>query len=330
MNSPGFTGPLFIIGMPRSGTKLLRGLLNQHPLIGIPPSETEFFPWLVSQRARFGDLGQRERFHRFYTEMQHIHYFQRMAELGKGITEAEWYGSCEDFTPAGLFSALLRHDTGIAPDSSGIWGDKSPSYIGHVALLKAHFPQARFIHIVRDVRDYCLSMHQAWGKNMLRAAQRWSDSVGLADSSGARLGRDFMTVRYEDLLDDPERELRRICGFLTIEFSAAMCELTGSVENLGAARDSSRIKKGNKYKYVQDMNQGTRRRIEVICAPLLQQYGYDCDYYGSVRRLGKLHMLVCQVADALNLFRFHIRERGLYRGFLLVLSLYRTSGNRLS
>ena len=68
-NENGFTGPLFIIGMPRSGTKLLRGLLNRHPMIGIPPSETEFFPWLNSHYEQFGDLSVRGRFNRFYKEM---------------------------------------------------------------------------------------------------------------------------------------------------------------------------------------------------------------------------------------------------------------------
>lgn len=330
MNAMNFQGPLFIIGMPRSGTKLLRGLLNQHPQIGIPPSETEFFPWLVSQRARFGDLGGHAAFHRFYVEMGDIHYFQRMRELGGGMPEEAWYRSCSTFTPADLFETLLRYDTAVAPGSGRIWGDKSPSYIGHVALLKSHFPQARFIHIVRDVRDYCLSMRQAWGKNMLRAAQRWSDGVGCAVAAGAELGAAFMTLRYEDLLDDAERELRRVCRFLGTEYAENMSELQSSVENLGAARNASGIKQGNKFKYLQDMSPATRQRIESICRPLLEQFGYACEYQGPVRRIGKLQMGAYQAADALNLFRFHVHERGLLQGVMLVLSLYRTSGNRQS
>ena len=60
-----FHGPLFVVGMPRSGTKLLRGLLNEHSRIGIPLNETEFLPhWLRSWSA-FGDLSSRTAFDAF-------------------------------------------------------------------------------------------------------------------------------------------------------------------------------------------------------------------------------------------------------------------------
>jgi hypothetical protein len=55
-----WTGPLFIIGMPRSGTKLLRGLLEQHPRVRVPTIETEFFPFLV-RWARLISSGARRR-----------------------------------------------------------------------------------------------------------------------------------------------------------------------------------------------------------------------------------------------------------------------------
>ncbi len=212
--------------------------------------------------------------------------------------------------------------------SRGIWGDKSPSYTCHVALLKSHFPQARFIHIVRDVRDYCLSMHKAWGKNMFRAAARWVDSVSHADNAGSECPDDFLTLRYEDLLDDTERELLRICGFLGIEYVAGMSRLAGSVENLGDAKNACSIERGNKFKYVERMTPDTLRRIESISWPLLERFGYAYQYHGVVKRIGKLPMKFFQVADAFNLLRFHVRERGLFRGTALVLSLYRTSGNR--
>ena len=64
-----FQGPLFVVGMPRSGTKLLRGLLNEHSRIGIPLNETEFLPhWLRSWTER-GDLSEPAAFERFYAEV---------------------------------------------------------------------------------------------------------------------------------------------------------------------------------------------------------------------------------------------------------------------
>jgi len=323
----GYHGPLFIIGMPRSGTKLLRGLLNQHQLIGIPPSETEFLPWLIKCFPDFGDISDRALFHDFYKVMLGIHYFQRMHEEGCLIEEAVWYDSCLEFTPAGVFEALIRHDSGI--DSTvGIWGDKSPSYIGHVELLKGLFPEARFVHIVRDVRDYCLSMNSAWGKSMLRAAQRWFDYISIVQRVQRIYPDSILSLRYEDLLDDPECELRRVCLFLEIEYQESMSVLSKSVENLGDATNISTIKKDNKYKYMQKMKNSTRIHIESLSWPLLQEWGYTYGYDGPVKRLSPLRLKVLQVFDAFSLFRFHIEERGLTKGVLVMLKLYSTSGNR--
>mgnify|MGYP000529984615 CR=1 FL=1 len=58
-----FKGPLFIVGMPRSGTKLLRDLLNQHPKIHIAEIETHFLPFWFSQWKEFGDLSEKENFY---------------------------------------------------------------------------------------------------------------------------------------------------------------------------------------------------------------------------------------------------------------------------
>ena len=323
-----FNGPLFIIGMPRSGTKLLRGLLNQHPHVWIPPSETEFFPWLVSNCERFGNLSERDNFHRLYTEMEKIHYFQRMSELGRKVAEDEWYESCEKFTPAGIFEAMVRSAVSLPSGSCGIWGDKSPSYICHVALLKEHYPSARFIHIVRDVRDYCLSIHKAWGKNMLRAAQRWADYVDIADRSGSEFPGDVLIVRYEDLIENAERELRLICEFLGVEYNPSLCALGSSVENLGDAKDVDTIMQGNKLKYISGMKPAMRNHIESICWPLLDKYDYPHGYVGKIKHVNPLLMKILQFGDAVSLFRFHIRDRGLLRGIALVISLYSTSGNR--
>lgn len=329
MNKGIFSGPIFIIGMPRSGTKLLRGLLNQHPLIGISPSESEFLPWLIQNWLRFGKLSNRNSFRKFYNEIINIHYFQRINEEKGVIAEDTWYNLCLTYTPAGIFEALIRHDVGISPKEIGIWGDKSPSYIGHITLLKELFPDARFIYIVRDVRDYCLSIRKAWGKSMLRAAQRWADCVGIAEESRQLYPKDFIGLRYEDLLDNTERELRRICAFLEVRYYETMASLRHSVENLGDAKGMAKIRNNNQQKYSTEMNMLTCKIIERLCWPMLKSWGYPYNYSGPVKRIPLSALKMLQVYDALNLFRFHISERGISQGVSVALRLYSTSGNRL-
>ena len=101
----------------------------------------------------------------------------------------------------GVFEALIRHDSDARPD--GVWGDKSPNYRAHLPLLRQLWPEARFIHIIRDARDVCLSSHKAWKKAVLRNAQRWTDEVRACRRDGQALQA---AARQFAALSDDERE----------------------------------------------------------------------------------------------------------------------------
>jgi hypothetical protein len=317
-----FTGPLFIIGMPRSGTKLLLGLLGRHPRIGLPRFETEFLPWLARRFGRFGDLRERRRFEEFCAAMQGQGYFRYRREHVGAVDPGQWHAACADYSAAGVFEALMRID-GDAPRGSGrIWGDKSPSYIDDLPLLKALYPAAKFVHIVRDVRDYCLSIRKAWGKDMLRAAQRWTDDVRRARADGAALGADYLELRYEDLLADTERELRRVCAFLGIEFQPDMLTLARPTENLGDTRGESRIVATNTNKW-RRMPPATLARVEEIAGELLRECGYDLALPPRpARRLSRLEMRLAQLRDAWNLARADHNRWGFWRTALFHLRYY--------
>ena len=303
MSQERFTGPLFIVGLPRSGTKLFRTLLNSHSKIRILTVETEFLPYWVKSWSSLGDLSQRPVFERFYNETLRLPYFVFQRQSGQCIHAGEWYESCQEFTPAGVFEALARHDAGVGLASDMIWGDKSPSYVRHLPLLKRLYPEARIIHIIRDVRDYCLSINNAWGKNMVRAAQRWSEEVATARAQGARLGDDYLELRYEDLLESPESELSRICGFLGREFEPAMCQLKEPVENLGAAVGKAEIVRGNKGKWSEKMSPRRLRRIEAIACTTLRSCGYAVSEDVEPRPVYRALMTFYKVLDGINLLR---------------------------
>ena len=86
-----------------------------------------------------------------------------------------WFQGITKWDYAGVVEAYYKQYA--ENKHAQIWGDKTPGYLSHIPLLKRLYPQAKFIHIIRDVRDYCLSIHKAWNKNILRAAQRWSDDI---------------------------------------------------------------------------------------------------------------------------------------------------------
>lgn len=325
---PRWSGPLFIVGMPRSGTKLLRDLLNQHPQVAIPRVETEFLPDWARRWEAFGSLTDRERFRAFYEEVTGSSYFTYMREDEGGHANAqEWFEAARGGQLSQVFEALVRLDTGALGREDVVWGDKSPGYIQHLPLLEEHFPEARFVHIVRDVRDYALSMQKAWGKHPLRAAQRWVDGVSRAHATGGLLGAGrYLELRYEDLLDAPEGVLRRLCDFLEIDFTEGMLELDRSPENLGDTRGQTTIQRDNKEKWRSRMDPELREQIEALACPLLQSLGYECDHEGPALRLTRREMLAYQLLDGVNLVRADARRRGLLGALRFRTRLFKETG----
>lgn len=325
-----FLGPVFLIGMPRSGTKLLRGLLNRNPRVRIPDIETEFLPYWVKRWSSWGDLSRPEAFHRFYQDAMALPYFTYMRQSERVISEEDWRRAVRAPTPAGVFEALVRHDAGAPWGSDVVWGDKSPSYIGHMPLIKRLFPEARFVHIIRDVRDYCLSISQAWKKNPVRAAQRWVDGVERARRDAAAFRGDVLEVRYEDLVAEPEATLPRITTFLGVEFEPAMLELGASFELRGDAKGQHTIKRDNKEKWRARMDPALRRRVEAIAADVLRSCGYEVEHQGPVARVSAPELRLYQAADFYNLVRTDVHRWGLMGALRFRWRTFAVSGNRSS
>lgn len=323
-----FNGPLFIVGMPRSGTKLLRTLLNEHPKVFIPNVETHFLPHWQEEWASFGDLSNQHNFATFYEVVNRLPYFSYLGENQKIISQSDWYRQCESYSLSDVYKALVMHDALYDGSTGAVWGDKTPSYIGHMMLLKDLFPSARFIHIVRDVRDFCLSSKQAWGKSMLRAAQLWADGVGNALSDGDSMGSAHLRLRYEDLVNETETQLRKVCHFIGIDFDPSMLSPGAITENLGDAKGLRGVMSGNTEKYITRMGVRTREKIESIAATQLRALGYPVSYSGEVRRLPAVHLTLLKTSDGFNLLRFEAANRGVFEALKLRWRLYAVSGNR--
>ena len=309
--------------MPRSGTKLLRALLSQHSKISIPQYETEFLPFMVKKLHHFGDLSQIENFHKFYRYITKLPYFRFVSETGQIIREIDWYNSCENFQANSIFESLIKHDIQQDNGLPTIWGDKSPSYIQYLPLLKKLFPHARFVHIIRDVRDYCLSINKTWGKNMYRAAQRWFNDIQTVRNDSCAFSKDYMEIRYEDLLEQPETILSDICRFLDIEFEHSMTHISYAVEKVGDAKGIDKILTTNKNKYISKLDSKTCCKIESLTSSLLDSLGYPIHYSGiPLRSIGKYWMLLYKLSDGFNFIKKTTSSRGKI-AFINVLGFYR-------
>ena len=286
-------------------------MLNGHSKIFIPLNETEFLPAWIRRWASFGNLSNRHTFMEFYQRFGDTFYFQnRLAEHGNRYVQM--FGTTvvtETFPSPMCLNSLIRHDANVPDDA--IWGDKSPSYLRHIESIRAIYPTAKFIHLIRDARDYVLSLEKAFGKNKLRAAQRWNDAIVLAKKEGERLGTDFIEVRYEDLVDTPEKEARRLCTFLQPEFESGMTALQRATENIGDTRGSQQIVAGNYGKYTAQMNSEELRSVEAYCAEGLTLMGYTVlQHTGSNKRLSSIEEKKHQAGDVWRLVQLDAQNKG--------------------
>ncbi len=304
---------LFIIGMPRSGTKLFRELLNNHDKIFIPDNETVF---ITKYLKKYG------------------HKSLSAAEIGKIIDEikktlfAQRYLNTRNFNFDNLqaedinitnFIHLFFHEmcNQIHGDAR-IIGDKSPNYIYDVKLLMSYFPNVKFIHIVRDPRDYVLSMNKAWGKNIYRAAYRWKKAVSQLNKTDYSEKDKVFEIRYEDLIQHPETTLMKVCNFLEIEYAEGLIKLDKGVENLGDAKSAS-IKTNNAKKYLDELSNREIRRIEKLTHPVLSYYYEGMFEIDKEINPPKFLLTYWKMLDGLNLLKFNFKTHGISKGLEKIL-----------
>ena len=143
-----------------------------------------------------------------------------------GITDtilAECLQSLSNPDLATLVEAVFRLDLG--DDDKSRWGDKTPGYVTEVERIHSLFPNAQFIHIIRDARDVCISLRKVgWhGPTVVHMARYWREQVAIGMATGRRLGNsNYLEVSYEALVTDVESTLRNICLFLAVPFDTKM------------------------------------------------------------------------------------------------------------
>ena len=205
----------FVVGVPRSGTTLLRLMLDAHPQLTIPP-ETHFLPQLL-RTCRSGDATP-DRVMEVITATKRWGDFQ--LEPSRLLRRLPADRPVKGREAARAFYAAYTESVGKPR-----WGDKTPVYLKNMVRIQKALPEARFIHIIRDGRDVALSvLGLLFGPDSVdEAARRWKRKVLRAREQASRV-RHYREVHYEDLVADPEATLRSVCEYIELPWDAAMLE----------------------------------------------------------------------------------------------------------
>ncbi|MFO8073610.1 MAG: sulfotransferase [Polyangia bacterium] len=225
--SGGSSGPelisrrLFVVGCSRSGTTMLQVALASHPRVCSFP-ETFFFRRLTKGISRLpARLGlptgrRRAAFERLLAEIERPDLEQMAPRRVVPVASS-----------AAAFTAIL--DRVALEQGCDIWLEKTPMHLLDIAVIRRHVPAVRFVHVIRDGRDVVASIHDRARRlpelfprqqEISFGIERWNRSLRISQRHFGRPGHSFAV--YEDLVDDPERTLRRLCREIGIDYREEM------------------------------------------------------------------------------------------------------------
>lgn len=268
--------PIFIFGCPRSGTSLLSRILSAHPRIAIP-FESHVYHYLYAWRGLYGDLrdpSRRARLAADILETEDVRQWRPPPSLERTLAAA----TRPDFH--GVFAGLM--DAWARDRGKERWGEKTPQHTLYWREIHEGFPDLQAIHLVRDGRDVAVSYKRAFfgPKHVYPIARRWLRFLHVAEEARALLGEEcFLTVRYEDLLEDPSREVMRICRFLGESFSPAMLDSHRDAGHYPTDPRNERnlrepILAANREQWRSRMSPRELRIFEATAGRALERYGY--------------------------------------------------------
>jgi len=279
-----------IVGNPRSGTTLLRLMLDAHPDLAIPP-ETYFIPALLQLEGDSHHL--REAFYKQLTADPRWPDFHLSAE--------SFYTHLFNIEPFTITAGLRCFYQMYAKRfGKSRWGDKTHGYVLQIQDIQATLPEAHFIHIIRDGRDVALSMKGMWweaGDDIEKQASNWVWRIREARQQ-AQFCQHYLEVRYEELIANTTKVLQDICAFINLPYNSQMEDYYKSAQSrlnefndlykpdgtiwakkeqflsihslTSQAPDRSRI-----GRWKREMSNGDRAKYEKIAGAMLRDLGYE-------------------------------------------------------
>jgi hypothetical protein len=281
--SPGVPGrdesqpPVFIVGCPRSGTTLLRMMLDSHPEMAIPP-ESHFIPKVWTVRRRYEQNGA-VKVQRIASDIMRNERFRHW-----NLPEEEVWDRLRSL-PNPRIADVIEAFFVVYAEREGKprWGDKTPGYSLEMVRITKLFPNARFVHLIRDGRDVATSIRENIEDiSATDAALLWATRVRKGRAQGRAVGPDrYLEVRYEDLVQDPGSVLTSICEFVDLAYLPEMLEYSRRVHDSVPKQEQKRIHarllkpptKGLRD-WRREMSSGDLALFEALAGRELERFGY--------------------------------------------------------
>ncbi|GGK91004.1 sulfotransferase family protein [Mangrovihabitans endophyticus] len=271
--------PVLIIGTERSGSNLLRLILNRHPDIAIP-HPPHFMRYLAPLAGSYGDLSLERNRRALVCDAnlllrRHIHSWPEPVRVADVLADA----APSVFGVVAAFYERYRRAAGKSR-----WGCKSTFMVGYVEDVLDLYPDARFLWLVRDPRDVAVSARQSvFGPfHPYLTGRLWAGQQQMGRAALERWGTETVRlVRYEELVARPETVLRSVCAFLGIAWEphmlrhqeSAEARLTASLSQSWAGTDAA-INADSVGRHRTELSARDRRLVESAAGEAMLRLGY--------------------------------------------------------
>jgi hypothetical protein len=274
--------PIFMIGTQRSGSNLLRLMLNQLSEIA-SPHPPHILERLSPLLKYYGDLYLNGSFHLLAEDVCQLVELNPVAWEGVRLDVDDVLSRCRENSLVALHGAV--YDVCAESWNAQTWCCKSLANINYVEEIERYFDDPRYIFLYRDGRDVALSFQKAvvGEKHIYHIAKGWAKTQERALTLLDQIGNDrLIMVSYEELTTKSETTMRRLCEFLNVEYSNRMLEFHASDEARRAAVSSTLwnkvtqpVMQNNSKKFLRESSESEIRIFESIAGHVLDRLGYE-------------------------------------------------------
>src|SRR5215470_3807709 len=273
---------IFMIGIQRSGSNLLRLMLNELPEIAAP-HPPHILQRMMPLAPRYGDLAESRAFSLLVDDVCRLVESNPVPWEGVKLDRKDVAARCRERNLVAVFGAV--YDVMAEAWGARTWCCKSLANIYYLPEIEDYFSDAKYVYLYRDGRDVAVSFSKAvvGEKHFYHIAKEWNEAQQLALSFRNKVpGRRFFNLSYEELTMEPERSVRALCSFLEVGYKPSMLEFHKSAEAKRAASASnlwenvtSPVLKDNSRKFLKEARESDIRIFESVAGDSMDSLGYE-------------------------------------------------------
>lgn len=277
--------PIFMIGTQRSGSNMLRLMLNQLPNI-VAPHPPHILHRFMPIMPLYGNLNQDDHFDALVDDVCRMVELNPVPWEGVELNRRKVAGTCRERSLMAVYGAVYQ----ALADARGArtWLCKSMQNTMYLPKIEGYFPDAKYIYLYRDGRDVAVSFRKAvvGEKHFYHIAKEWAETQQKAIEHRERVPANrFFSISYEELTSQPEPAMQRLCNFLGAEYHPSMLDFHESDEAKRAAESSSLwgnvvkpIMADNTRKFMREASVEDITIFESVAGDILDALGYERAY----------------------------------------------------